>query len=413
MLSRQTKRIEKTAECSRLQTSVQSVIDLRNKIIAQTQKLTRDYEDGLVSYDDYSKRYDRLAKLYNKHERLVSEHKQRIKQIQREKRRPVVIASVIIALVLIGLLSIFGRDLITGLAAYGPLQQYQAMDSTKVWNGTFDTTGANVTGIWQVYANAVANWFYTTSIDDRNFTLNTKPLKVILYWPDNNTAIIDRYTNFTWYNATDAENDSLTYHLLVDETSDFSSAQMFVNVSNIAETGPTLTNYTPDKEFALSTIYYWKVRAYDSNVYGEFSDVWNFSITPLHAINLIVSNVSFGSMINGSNTTEDNSPPPILVENVGNIPVNLTFNGSALWTSVAAPTDYYMFKAGVNESGSFNETLSNTTWTQIPLISTIPHIFDLKYVDTNDTVEIELNLTVPSTEGAGAKSSDILVRALS
>ncbi|MBW2993589.1 hypothetical protein KY317_03380 [Candidatus Woesearchaeota archaeon] len=408
MLSRKTQRTEKTVELKRLQTKVCSVTDIRNKIIAQTQKLTRDYENGLVDYGKYSKSYDRLLERYSKYERKVSEHKQGIKQIQRENRRPVVIASIIIALMLVGLLSIFGNDLISGLATYGQQEQYQAMGTVKLWNNTFNTTGQNITGAWQVYLKGAADWFYTNLTADRNFTLNTKPHEVNLSWPANNTAITDRYTNFTWYNASDAENDTLTYNLVVDDDINFGSP--VIDVSNIAEgPGSIFTNYTSTVELSLSTIYYWKVRAYDTEVYSDFSEVWNFSITPYKAINLIIANVSFGSMINGSNTTEDHSPPPVIVENVGNVPVNLTFNGSALWTSVAAENDYYMFKAGVNESNSFDETLSDTTWTQVPLSSATPQIIGLNYTNENNTVEIEINLTVPPDEGAGTKSADILI----
>jgi len=320
------------------------------------------------------------------------------------KKNKKIILGIIAAVVLIGLLSIFGKDLITGLMIYD--QQYQIMGSTKLWNNTFDTTGKD-SGVWQVYANAVADWFYPASIDDRNFTLSAVTYEVALYWPGNNTNIIDRYVNFTWYNIT-WDKIPTTYHILVDNDSDFSSP--VINVSSITETGPTFSNYTSAVELELSTSYYWKVRASNGTYYSEFSDVWNFSIMPYKAITLIVANVSFGEMAwNSSDTTEDNNPYPIFVENTGNVPVNITFNASALWISAAAPNDYYLFKAGVNESGSFNESASVTIWTQVPLTSATPHIFDLGYIDTNDTVEIELNVTVPPNELAGVKSSDILV----
>lgn len=398
------------AELSRLRNNLQLTIAARDKAIAEAQKIATDYENKSISYDEYGKRYDKLAKLNNDYERAISEYRRRIAGIEGKKRRAVMIASIIIVVLLLGLFSIFGRDFISGLITYGQASSvYHIMGASKVWNGTFDTTGKNISGVWQVYANAVANWFYATSIDNRNFTLNnTRPVKVTLYWPGNNTAITDRYVNFTWYNATDAENDTLTYNIVVDDNSDFSS--IVINISNIAEGPTTLTNYTSTVELSVSTTYYWKVRAYDGTNYGDFSNAFNFSITPYKAINLIIANVSFSEMSpNDNNATDDNSPPPILVENVGNVLVNLTFNASALWTSIAAPNDYYLFKAGVNESGSFNETLSNTTWIQVPLISTVPQIFNLKYIDANDTVEIEINITVPSDEVVGAKSSDVLV----
>ncbi len=366
--------------------------------------------------------------------------------LNRGNSKKYIAAGILIAVILIGLFSVFGSNLITGLVTYEPADSGKLWNNTfdtagkeeglwqvysdaivnwfyqagiddrnftlgipitnKLWNGTFNTAGKEE-GLWQVYLDAAAEWFYPVSIDDRNFTLAvniTKPSKVTLYWPGNNTNITERYVNFTWHNATG--NSTLTYQILVDDSSDFSSP--VINVSNILERGPAFSNYT-SAELEFKT-YYWKVRAYDGFNYGEFSDTWNFTVIPYKAISLIIANVNFGEIEwNSSDATDDNDPLPIIVENVGNVPVNLTFNSSRLWTSIAAPNDYYLFKSDVNESNSFNESVSVSVWTQVPLISATPHIFDLNYIDTNDTVEIELNVTVPQNESAGAKSSDILV----
>ena len=58
------------------------------------------------------------------------------------------------------------------------------------------------------------------------------------------------------------------------------------------------------------------------------------------------------------------------------------------------------------EAGSFNWTASQTTWTNITSIQiqNKSAVCYLNYLDTNDEAEIDIKVTVPSSEPAGIKN---------
>ncbi|MBW2971041.1 hypothetical protein KY320_02675, partial [Candidatus Woesearchaeota archaeon] len=131
------------------------------------------------------------------------------------------------------------------------------------------------------------------------------------------------------------------------------------------------------------------------------------------AITLVTDTVNFSKMnISESNDTDDDSPPPFVIRNIGNILVNLTIHATnSLWNNTAAHlnTSYFMFKAdNRTEPGSFNFAASNTTWLNMTDYN-VTFIIDLNYNSTNDEAEIDLNLTVPVDEPPGNKSSQIVI----
>jgi len=197
----------------------------------------------------------------------------------------------------------------------------------------------------------------------------------------------------------------LTYFLQADNDSDFSSPVIDISTD--------LTNYTYGGQLNLSTAYFWRVRAFDSFEYGNWSDVWNFSIEPYRDIELYVSSVDFGTISpNTTNDTTDNNPQPIKIRNNGNIPVNISINTTALWNSVALDTSYYQFKIGniSTEYYSFDWRNSKTTWQNMSATSSIA-IVDLGYLDSADEARIEINVTAPNAEPPGSKNSTIYVMA--
>jgi len=236
------------------------------------------------------------------------------------------------------------------------------------------------------------------------FIGNSPPEKVNLNSPDNgDTTVHERNTTFVWEEAFDADNDSLTYHLQLSNSSDFE--YLIINASEISGTTYTITTY-----LELNKVYYWRVRAFDSQDYGEFSDVWNFSIEPVLNITLISNATEFGTIGNNQeNDTTDDSPEPFVVRNYGNYEVNISINASPLWQSVDLGTEYFKFKAGIyNGILSFNYSNSQTDWayfTQEPQSI----IKDLNYKYGNNSARIDIYVKVPSQEGAGYRSSIIEV----
>ena len=236
------------------------------------------------------------------------------------------------------------------------------------------------------------------------FIGNSPPNKVILISPTNgNTTLHDRNVTFTWQQATDPDSDPVTYHIQVSNESDFSN--LIINESSIST-----MNYTSSIDLDLNKVYYWRVRAYDSQDYGNYSDVWNFSIEPYLSITLIANATTFGDMsVDEENDTTNNAPQPFIVRNEGNYPVNISVNASALWNSVSLGTEYYKFKAGVyNSITSFDTSSSQASWANFTS-SSQSVIKELNYKSGNNTAEIEIYVKVPHQEGSGTRSSTIRV----
>ncbi|HLC73088.1 MAG TPA: hypothetical protein VJH20_00455, partial [Candidatus Nanoarchaeia archaeon] len=107
-----------------------------------------------------------------------------------------------------------------------------------------------------------------------------------------------------------------------------------------------------------------------------------------------------------------NSPKPLIIINQGNALSNVGVHATNLWQSISNPSTYYRFKFdnattnGISENGSFIWAQSTVTFTDVPLIQTTG-LTDLNYSDATDSSEIDINVTVPSTEGPGVRTSTI------
>ena len=240
-----------------------------------------------------------------------------------------------------------------------------------------------------------------------NFTtiVNLPPSQVVLYSPTDGNITLVRRPTFEWENATDPENDSLTYQIVIANNSNFTSP--IINVSAINETSPR-TNYTPIVDMPVDITLFWKVRAYDNYSYGNWSSVWNLTVQSSLIISLPINIVNFSTMNPGeTDDTEDNSPLPLLLRNDGNVIVDTIVEGTDLWTVISNPSIYYQYKIGINKSGSFNITESTMSWTNMRTTNAIVDISSLLYQDSNDTAEIELKITVPLDEPPGPRNSTI------
>lgn len=230
-----------------------------------------------------------------------------------------------------------------------------------------------------------------------------------LHLPPDNNETTNRTPQFQWYNSTGGSG-AQTYEIQIDDSSIFSSINY--NANGISEGTGSISGETihvPTSNLGVDTTYYWRVRAYSGLVSSEWSDVWNFTIDSLRRIVLIRDSVSFGTMeALVTNDTIDNAPLPFLIENDGNIFVNLSINATNLWESQSNPSDYYQFAAGVNESGSFNTGTSTTTFTQMPITQT-EFLINLNWSFASDTAELDINITPPQADGGGIRNSTVLV----
>ncbi|MGM0441823.1 MAG: Kelch repeat-containing protein [Elusimicrobiota bacterium] len=90
-----------------------------------------------------------------------------------------------------------------------------------------------------------------------------------------NGGVTGSPAKFAWSNSSDNDNDELTYHLKVAKDENFSDSEVVISTENIEELdNPTFT----EQELDHGGPYYWKVRAYDGSVYGNFSSTWTIYI---------------------------------------------------------------------------------------------------------------------------------------
>jgi len=147
---------------------------------------------------------------------------------------------------------------------------------------------------------------------------------------------------------------------------------------------------------------------------GYNTIVGTVSLTVLSSITISFSGsnstVNFLSLASGaSNDTTTNNPYPFVIENDGNVKVNVTIGATNLWNTSANPSTNYRFAASSNGEGQcFDPIGSNTSATNMPPTAGAGRLMAyLNYTDTCDEAEVNIYVTAPSGEGAGAKTSTV------
>ncbi|MFC1705064.1 hypothetical protein ACFLZ6_01905, partial [Nanoarchaeota archaeon] len=237
-----------------------------------------------------------------------------------------------------------------------------------------------------------------------------QPSQVILKSPESGNITTNRIPTFIWYNVTYNGTNEPKYEIQIDDSPTFTSIDY--SASNLAEGSNNETNHTITNILDVDKTYFWRVRAYYSIVSGDWSYSWNFTVLSFRAINLTRNEVDFGTVLPGFNeSTLDNAPLPFLLENVGNVFVNISINASDLFEVAPNPNETYQFAIGIDEANSFNLGASTTNMTPMPPNST-PAIYDFNWSDASDTAEIDLNVSVPDFEPGGPKNSTVLVKTI-
>ncbi|MBD3319139.1 hypothetical protein GF342_04490, partial [Candidatus Woesearchaeota archaeon] len=271
----------------------------------------------------------------------------------------------------------------------------------------------SVGGVWQACVTPNDGTDDGLTVSSNNFTVlpaNSVPSVPVLLYPfDGNGSVVDLTPLLIWNNSVDVDNDSLTYNAVLANDSSF--VNVLFNQSGIVE-GSVNSSVTVSPELAVDQTYFWKVRSFDGEVYSSFSSVFNFTLVSYLAATFPQANVSFGSLgPNAQNSTEGGAFSPFVIENTGNIPVDVTIEGTPLFTSssVPFPGSNYQFRVAQNETGSFNISAATTTYTNVTNSSLRIDIADFNWVDTNDSAIIHINISVPGDEPPGTKRSNLTV----
>ncbi len=140
------------------------------------------------------------------------------------------------------------------------------------------------------------------------------------------------------------------------------------------------------------------------------------TVTPSITISLPLANntVNFMGLGQGaSNNTATYNPKPFIIQNDGNVRVNITVGATSLFNTSTNPTSNYQFAANTSsitggEGTCFFTPHSNMSATNMPLTAGAGQLLHLlNFTDSCDEAECEIYVTVPAVEAAGAKSSAV------
>jgi len=239
---------------------------------------------------------------------------------------------------------------------------------------------------------------------------NTIPSAPTLSSPAHASSTTDRTPTLGWNANLDADGDSLTFELNVTLMASSSCVDPSRHITSVSGTSHELSSNLLC--FYDNLDYYnWSARTYDGEEYSSWTSFRSINISSEVSISLPNSTVEFLTISQfGTNDTSDNSPSPFLLQNDGNSFINVTIEASNLWNTVNNPTSNYQFKVDnyTFENYSFNWALSNTSYGNLP-VSGSPTLAICLLNNTNatDTVEIDLNITLPVDEGSAIRNSTV------
>ncbi len=140
------------------------------------------------------------------------------------------------------------------------------------------------------------------------------------------------------------------------------------------------------------------------------------SVNELVSMSLQQATVDFGDLVQGGeNNTTDDKPSPFKVRNDGNTLLDVSVRATSFvfsGTGAGNNTNKFQFMAGnvSGESNAFSWGNSITSFTNFTDVNQ-KVIASLNYSDSADEAETEIQIRVPSDEGLGNKSADVIFTA--
>ena len=278
----------------------------------------------------------------------------------------------------------------------------------REYNAT-NTSIANGQYTFRVFANDSLNNINTTQSVIFSFEAptNNPPTNVTLIAPTaGDITLTNRTVTFQWFNSTDLDNDPISYNLLVDDVSGFTSPIINITLPNTS--GANNVTYYSTTELNVDTPYYWKIYANDSTTNGTDSEVRSFTVASTVIISLTVGNINFGELVVGTTINTSNPAyPPIIIKNDGNTYIDANISATKqLWEMAIMPTSNFMYRIDnvTGQEGAFNWDDSVTAYTPIPLTNNTA-IRQLNYSTSKNSANLHIEITAPTDEPAGNKSS--------
>ncbi len=151
------------------------------------------------------------------------------------------------------------------------------------------------------------------------------------------------------------------------------------------------------------------------SITGLVSGIARVNVSDMLIISLPVNEVDFGTISRGSSDdTTDNNPQPFLIQNDGNVKVDVTIardaNSTPLFNGTGGGdnSSSFQFKADrSSEHDSFNYGQSQNSWANVPGTASVLVVKGLKFADNHDTAEVDLKIAVPFDEPPGLKSEGL------
>gem|GEM_PF-4163599 len=290
-----------------------------------------------------------------------------------------------------------------------PIGNYDSSAGYPDWSDYFDITSDT---------NAPANWTWS---DVQNLDCRLES-----YRPNSGRMYVYRVEMRVNYTETASCSGNLSCSAYSNQSScqgcsqcswAFNSRQ-WETIGNHSEASAFLWNLsgiTPQSNVDL------RCRAIDlagSNNYSTYYDppinLTIGSIVPILSLTLSVNSVDFGELnLSMTNDTLDNSPPPYLVVNTGNVDANVSIKAEApFFSSSGLGNSSFQFQAGNStEANSFSWAASQTTWANFTSVAKLV-IAALKWQDTSDEAEVDAKITVPSDELPGIKNTTVTIVAI-
>ena len=145
------------------------------------------------------------------------------------------------------------------------------------------------------------------------------------------------------------------------------------------------------------------------------SDTGNTTLTVSTEASCTTENddlVAFGSLARDqTNQSEGANNDYILIENDGNVPINVTVNATDattyLWdvATYNPPNINWRISCHAAQTGSC--LTNDDNYTNIPGPLVVQMVYNLSSPDTTDNATIGINVTVPSDEPSGAKTGQV------
>jgi hypothetical protein len=263
------------------------------------------------------------------------------------------------------------------------------------------------------------NWSCQMRLDDgylfsdwsalslNNITIENSLPVVYLTSPENGNITTDRTPTFEWAAATDSDNDAITNY---EFNLSLVPASLCNEEDRNLEVG-VVTQYTLLSDLICfyndNDTYMWSVRARDADGYGEWAAYRTINVSVLHDFSLVTDSINFGSLAPNVSVNTTAGYSPIVLQNDGNVFLNITLSGTQLWDSVAFPSEYYQFKIDnyTGHEGAFNWASSITDWENISS-SAVTAVVELNH-STWKRAEVDILAWVPSSEHSAVRNSSI------